>query len=110
MAGAPSGDGRRRRRAGARFRQRPLPAAPPAAPERRGAAPAPARASRLLLAVALLGGILIGAFAQKALAGSGLQRWFFIAVATAFALGIAMAYRRWVRGLIEARRRLERDR
>lgn len=98
-ARTPGGGGRRRNR---RFVPRAASRGATASP------PRPARTPRLTLIVVLLGGVLVGSFAH-ALLPIGARRLFEFAVVAGFALAAAMAYRRWVRGLIEERRRRERS-
>jgi predicted secreted protein len=92
----------RGRRRGGRFRRRPEGDARPAAARSAPSAPV-ARRERLTLVLAVLAGILIGRFAF-ALLPLGVRSVFDFAMAGAFALALAMTYRRSMRRYLAAQR------
>jgi predicted lipid-binding transport protein (Tim44 family) len=102
-AGTP-GHGRRRNR---RFTPRANARVAASPPPRPTSTAASGSTSRLTLAAILLGGVLLGMFAQALPVGA--RRPIEFGVVIAFALAAALAYRRWVRSLIEERRRRERS-
>ena len=91
----------------ARFRQRAAQNAAQPPPARDASPDPPAadgtRTSRLLLALALLGGILIGQFifARVPLA---IRELFDYMIAAGFALTLTLTYRAWIRRQLAARR------